>query len=80
MASLNPVTQDPLLAGNEEYRRLQQEHMELEGRLKILAEKMVLTEAEQIEESKLKKLKLAGRDRMEPVSYTHLTLPTILRV
>jgi len=68
MASLNPVTQDPLLAGNEEYRRLQQEHMELEGRLKILAEKMVLTEAEQIEESKLKKLKLAGRDRMEQIA------------
>jgi uncharacterized protein YdcH (DUF465 family) len=68
MASLNSVTQDSLLAGNEEYRRLHEEHRELEGRLKILAEKIALTDAEQIEESKLKKLKLAGRDRMEQIA------------
>lgn len=67
MTSLNSVAQESLLAGNEEYRKLHQEHQELEGRLKVLAEKVVLTEAEQIEESKLKKLKLAGRDRMEQI-------------
>lgn len=68
MPSLNSVTRESLLASNEEYRRLYQEHAELESRLKVLSEKTVLTDAEQIEESKLKKLKLAGRDRMEEIA------------
>ena len=68
MPSLNAVTRESLLASNEEYRRLYQEHTELESRLKVLSEKVVLTDAEQIEESKLKKLKLAGRDRMETIA------------
>ena len=70
MPSLNAVTRESLLASNEEYRRLYQEHTELESRLKVLSEKVVLTAAEQIEESKLKKLKLAGRDRMEEIART----------
>jgi hypothetical protein len=68
MPSLNAVTRESLLASNEEYRRLYQEHTELESRLKVLSEKAVLTDAEQIEESRLKKLKLAGRDRMEEIA------------
>ena len=68
MTSQNAVTQESLLAGNEEYRKLHREHSELESRLKVLSEKAVLTGAEQIEESKLKKLKLAGRDRMEQIA------------
>ncbi len=68
MPSLNAVTRESLLASNEEYRRLYEEHTELENRLKALSEKAVLTDAEQIEESKLKKLKLAGRDRMEEIA------------
>ncbi len=68
MPSLNAVTRESLLASNEEYRKLYQEHTELESRLKVLSEKVVLTAAEQIEESKLKKLKLAGRDRMEEIA------------
>ncbi len=70
MPSLNAVTRESLLASNEEYRRLYEEHTELENRLKVLSEKVVLTDAEQIEESKLKKLKLAGRDRMEEIART----------
>ena len=70
MPSLNAVNRESLLASNEEYRRLYEEHTELESRLKALSEKVVLTDAEQIEESKLKKLKLAGRDRMEEIART----------
>ena len=70
MTSQNAVTRESLLVSNEEYRRLHQEHAELESRLKVLSEKVVLTGAEQIEESKLKKLKLAGRDRMEQIART----------
>ena len=68
MPSLNAVTRESLLASNEEYRKLYQEHTELESRLKFLSEKVVLSDAEQVEESKLKKLKLAGRDRMEEIA------------
>ena len=68
MPSLNAVTRESLLASNEEYRKLYQEHTDLENRLRSLSEKAVLSEAEQIEESKLKKLKLAGRDRMEEIA------------
>ena len=68
MTSQNEVARESLLAGNEEYRRLQQEHAELESRLKVLSQKTVLSAQEEIEESKLKKLKLAGRDRMEQIA------------
>ncbi len=70
MPSLNAVTRESLLASNEEYRKLYEEHTELESRLKTLSEKAVLSDSEQIEESKLKKLKLAGRDRMEAIART----------
>lgn len=68
MTSLNSATRDSLLTGNEEYRRLNQEHLDLETRLQAFSEKPVLSDAEQVEESNLKKLKLAGRDRMEEIA------------
>ena len=68
MTSLNTATRDSLLTANEEYRKLDQEHADLENRLRAFSEKTVLSDAEQIEESKLKKLKLAGRDRMEQIA------------
>lgn len=67
MTSANGVTRETLLETNEEYRRLHQEHIDLESRIEALAGKAVLTDAEQIEEVRLKKLKLAGRDRMEEI-------------
>ena len=70
MTSANGVTRESLLATNEEYRKLHQEHLDLEGRLKTLSDKTVLTDAEQVEEIRLKKLKLAGRDRMEQIART----------
>ena len=68
MTSANGVTQESLIATNEEYRKLHQEHLDLEGKLKVLAGKVVLSDAEQVEEIRLKKLKLAGRDRMEQIT------------
>ena len=70
MTSANGVTRESLLATNEEYRRLHQEHLDLDNRIKTLSEKNALSEAEQIEEIRLKKLKLAGRDRMEEIART----------
>lgn len=68
MAGQNGVNRESLIASNDEYRKLHQEHMDLETRLRTFSEKAVLSDAEQIEETRLKKLKLAGRDRMEQIA------------
>ena len=70
MTAANGVTRETLLATNEEYRRLHEEHIELDRKIKVLSDKTALSDAEQIEEIRLKKLKLAGRDRMEQIART----------
>jgi hypothetical protein len=56
------------LTQNDEYRRLQEQHHEYEARLSVLADKAVLTDEEQFEETTLKKKKLQLRDRMEEIA------------
>ncbi len=68
MTSANGVTPETLLATNEEYRRLHEEHLDLDRKIKTLSEKTALSDAQQVEEIRLKKLKLAGRDRMEQIA------------
>lgn len=51
-----------------EYRRLHDEHRNHENRLQILAAKPRLSEDEEIEEKRLKKEKLAIKDRMEAIA------------
>ena len=70
MTAANGVTRETLLATNEEYRRLHEEHLELDRKIKTLSDKTALSDAEQVEEIRLKKLKLAGRDRMEQIART----------
>ena len=70
MTAANRVTRETLLATNEEYRRLHEEHIELDRKIKVLSDKTALSDAEQVEEIRLKKLKLAGRDRMEEIART----------
>ena len=54
-----------LLEENEEFRKAFEEHREYKRRVKELEKKGVLTEDERLEEKRLKKLKLALKDRME---------------
>jgi uncharacterized protein YdcH (DUF465 family) len=56
---------DQLLASNEEFRRLADEHSQYAQRLKSLIEKKYLSEEEKLEEVRLKKLKLHLKDQME---------------
>jgi uncharacterized protein YdcH (DUF465 family) len=56
-----------LLATNEEYRRLSGEHSEFAKKLDALESLPHLTEEEQIEEVRLKKLKLKLKDQMEAI-------------
>jgi uncharacterized protein YdcH (DUF465 family) len=56
-----------LIAHDDEYQRLRQEHQEHERRLQEFAAKPHLTEEEDLEEKKLKKEKLAIKDHMEAI-------------
>ncbi|MDE3180298.1 MAG: YdcH family protein [Acidobacteriota bacterium] len=54
-----------LMAEDQEYQRLQEEHAHYDAQLEALEEKKYLSEEEQVEEVRLKKLKLRAKDRME---------------
>lgn len=56
---------DLLLAQNDEFRRLVQEHSQYSQRLDVLSGKRYLSEDEKVEEVRLKKLKLRLKDQME---------------
>jgi len=56
---------DQLLASNEEFRRLADEHLQYAQRLDSLIQKKYLSEDEKLEEVRLKKLKLRLKDQME---------------
>jgi uncharacterized protein len=58
---------DQLLAGNEEFRKLAQEHTQYAQRLESLTQKRYLTEDEKLEEVRLKKLKLRLKDQMQSI-------------
>jgi uncharacterized protein YdcH (DUF465 family) len=56
---------EQLMANNQEYQRLREEHTRYASQLEQLASKTYLTEQEQLEEVRLKKLKLRVKDQME---------------
>jgi uncharacterized protein len=56
---------DLLMASNEDFRRLAQEHAQYAQRLESLASKRYLSDDEKVEEVRLKKLKLRLKDQME---------------
>lgn len=55
---------DQLLASNDEFRKLAQEHAQYSQRLDSLVSKKYLSEDEKLEEIRLKKLKLRLKDQM----------------
>ncbi len=59
------------LVSDPEFRRLHEEHRHHEERLELLAAKTRLSEDEEIEEKRLKKEKLALKDRMEAIARHH---------
>jgi uncharacterized protein YdcH (DUF465 family) len=58
---------EQLLAGHEEFRRLAEEHTQHSQRLNSLIEKRFLSDDEQMEEVRLKKLKLRLKDQMQNI-------------
>jgi uncharacterized protein YdcH (DUF465 family) len=60
-----------LMATNDEFRRLCEEHSEFNEKLEALAAKHALTEQDQMEEVHLKKLKLRVKDQMTEILNRH---------
>ena len=63
-----PDTMESLTEVDADYRRLHDAHQDHEHRLQALAGKNHLSEEEEIEEKRLKKEKLALKDRMEAIA------------
>ena len=56
-----------LLHSDQQYRQLAEQHHQLDDRLHQLIEKHYLSVTEQVEETNLKKKKLALKDQMESI-------------
>ena len=56
-----------LVDSDQELASLWHEHQELEAKLEALGQRAYLSPEDQVEVKRLKKLKLAGRDRMEAI-------------
>ena len=60
-----------LMQTSEEFRKLAQQHQEYKKQVEELEAKHVLTEQEEVEEHRLKKLKLHLKDVMEQMIHEH---------
>ena len=65
MSTPTEAVREQLMAGNEHYQRLREEHARYKAQLNELSAKVRLSDEEQAEEVRLKKLKLKVKDQME---------------
>ncbi len=65
--SVDPSTAQ-LLDENKEYKKLQKEHAFLDDKVSQFTQQKFLTSQEELELAMLKKLKLAGKDRMQQIA------------
>ena len=65
MSTPTEAVREQLMAGNEQYRRLCEEHARYKAQLNELSAKARLSIEDQAEEVRLKKLKLRVKDQME---------------
>lgn len=67
MENISEESQERLMATSEEFRRLAAEHTSYERRIEELGSRRYLSEEEQLEEARLKKMKLHLKDQMEHI-------------
>ena len=67
MENFSDEAQERLMATSEEFRRLAAEHTSYERRIEELSSRRYLSEEEQLEEARLKKMKLYLKDQMEHI-------------
>lgn len=65
VSSPTEAIREQLMAESEEYQRLREEHARYAAQLEELSQKRFLTSEEELEEVRLKKLKLRVKDQME---------------
>ncbi len=65
MSTPTEAIREQLMANNQDYQRLREEHARYATQLEQLASKSYLNEQEKLEEIRLKKLKLRVKDHME---------------
>ena len=65
MSTPTEAIREQLMAGNEEYQRLREEHTRYASQLDQLSCKHYLSEQDKLDEVRLKKLKLRVKDQME---------------
>lgn len=70
-ARLHDELRERLIETNEEFRRMVNEHQTYKTRLHELSGRAFLTDEEQVEELRLKKLKLHLKDQMEEIILQH---------
>ncbi len=70
-ARLHDELKDRLVETNEEFRRMAEERQAYKTRLHELSSRAFLTDEEQVEELRLKKLKLHLKDQMEEIILQH---------
>ena len=62
---------DQLISDDQELAHLWHQHLEMENRLEVLSQRRYLTPEEEVEVKRLKKVKLAGKDRIEGILASH---------
>jgi uncharacterized protein YdcH (DUF465 family) len=67
MENYSEEAQERLMATSEEFRRLAAEHTSYERRIEELGNRRYLSEEQQLEEARLKKMKLHLKDQMEHI-------------
>ena len=65
------VVKDHLMRTNEQFIKLAEEHQEYEYQLELLLGKPFLNQDEQVEETVIKKKKLALKDQMQVIIHRH---------
>ncbi|MGH9453967.1 MAG: DUF465 domain-containing protein [Terriglobia bacterium] len=65
MSSVTGAVRDQLMANDKEFQRLEHEHANYAEQIEELTRKKYLSDQEQMEEVRLKKLKLKAKDQME---------------
>jgi len=65
VSSPTEAIREQLMANNDEYQRLREEHARYAAQLEQLTSKIYLSEQERLAEVRLKKLKLRVKDQME---------------
>ncbi len=67
MSLSDPKIAEELIAQNEQFRHLHQQHIDFENQLKEFESRPYLSTEDELEAKRLKKLKLQGKDQMEKI-------------